>query len=319
MSEKIAFATARYVSNDFPEKDRLPIWREQLARAFLKIDLEPAKDVPFQSRITTCMLGDIGILKTDFTRCRISRKIMADGGDDLSLIVYSSMANIVMNGRELLLQQGEATLLNGSETGRVDRHTGSGFGIRVPRALLCGLVKNVDSRTLQKIPRGTGALSLLTHYVHNLMYEVSLDLPEMRTLAYRHIIDLFAATLGPASDAEEVILSRGIRAARLKAARAFVIQNTQQQLSVAHVATHLCVTPRYVQRMFEFEGTTFSALLLELRLNDVCRMLQDPRYDSSTVEQVARNAGFGDISYFYRSFRQRFGATPGEIRKPSQH
>jgi AraC-like DNA-binding protein len=319
MSETIAFATARYASDDFPVKDRLPVWREQISRALFEIDLQPAKDVPFQSNIATCALGDLGILRTICTRCHISRKPVAGGDDDLLLFTnYSGLSHVTSQRRELSLEVGEATLLNGCEIINLHRHPGGDFGIRVPRALLCGLVKNVDSRMLQKIPRGTDSLSLLTRYVHNLMYDVSLDLPEMRALAYRHVVDLVAATLGPTSDAEEVILSRGIRAARLKAARAFVIQNTQQQLSVIDVAAHLCVTPRYVQRLFEFEGTTFSAFLLELRLNHVCRMLQDLRYGGSTVEQVAFNAGFGDISYFYRSFRQRFGATPNDIRKPSQ-
>jgi AraC-like DNA-binding protein len=320
MSETTAFATARYSSDDIPERDRLPIWREQISRTVFKIDLEPAKDVPFHSNIATCALGDLGILRTTFTRCHMSRKPVAADGDHLLLMTnYSGLSHVISQRRELSLQVGDATLLNGCEITNLHRHPGGGFGIRIPRTLLYGLVKDVDSQAMQRIPCGNDALSLLTGYVRTLLHDTELLLPEMRTLAYRHVIDLIAATLGPTSDAAEVILDRGVRAARLQAARAYIVQNTQQSLSVVDVAAHLCVTPRYVQRLFETEGTTFSAFLLELRLNLVHRMLLDPRQNANSVELIAFNAGFGDASYFYRNFRRRFGATPSDIRKPTRH
>jgi len=32
------------------------------------------------------------------------------------------------------------------------------------------------------------------------------------------------------------------------------------------------------------------------------------------ITAVAYDVGFGDLSYFYRVFRRRFGATPSDIR-----
>jgi len=43
-------------------------------------------------------------------------------------------------------------------------------------------------------------------------------------------------------------------------------------------------------------------------------MLTDPRFASRSITSVAFDAGFGDVSYFNRSFRRRFGATPSETR-----
>jgi AraC-like DNA-binding protein len=80
------------------------------------------------------------------------------------------------------------------------------------------------------------------------------------------------------------------------------------------VATHLGVTPRNLQRMFESEGTTFSEFLLGQRLSRAHRMLTEPRGGHSAVATVAYDAGFGDLSYFNRSFKRRFGATPRDIR-----
>jgi AraC-like DNA-binding protein len=69
-----------------------------------------------------------------------------------------------------------------------------------------------------------------------------------------------------------------------------------------------------VQRLFESEGTTFSEYVLDQRLACVHRMLPDPRYAGWTVSAIALEAGFGDVSYFNRRFRRRFGASPTQCR-----
>jgi AraC-like DNA-binding protein len=44
-------------------------------------------------------------------------------------------------------------------------------------------------------------------------------------------------------------------------------------------------------------------------------MLTDPRCSERTVSSIAFDAGFGDLSYFNRAFRRRYGATPSDIRR----
>jgi transcriptional regulator GlxA family with amidase domain len=80
------------------------------------------------------------------------------------------------------------------------------------------------------------------------------------------------------------------------------------------VAARHRVSPRYVQRLFEGEGTTFTEYVLEQRLARVRAMLDDPRYAGWTVTAIALAAGFGDISHFNRCFRRCYGASPTELR-----
>jgi len=44
------------------------------------------------------------------------------------------------------------------------------------------------------------------------------------------------------------------------------------------------------------------------------RMLRDARFSDRSITSIAFDCGFGDHSYFNRSFRRRFGATPSDIR-----
>jgi AraC-like DNA-binding protein len=44
-------------------------------------------------------------------------------------------------------------------------------------------------------------------------------------------------------------------------------------------------------------------------------MLTDLNYADRSISAVAFEAGFGDLSYFNRTFRRRFGATPSDVRQ----
>jgi AraC-like DNA-binding protein len=43
-------------------------------------------------------------------------------------------------------------------------------------------------------------------------------------------------------------------------------------------------------------------------------LLTDPCHDGMNITAVAHESGFGDISYFNRAFRRRYGVAPSEVR-----
>jgi AraC-like DNA-binding protein len=78
-------------------------------------------------------------------------------------------------------------------------------------------------------------------------------------------------------------------------------------------ARHRC-TPRCVQRLFEAEGTTFTAYVVSRRLARAQRMLTDLRLAEEKISTVAYSCGFGDVSYFNRMFRRHYGLAPSDVR-----
>src|SRR5207253_2132480 len=50
------------------------------------------------------------------------------------------------------------------------------------------------------------------------------------------------------------------------------------------------------------------------RLLSAWRMLTSPTHLHCTIGAIALEAGFSDLSYFNRSFRRRYGASPSEVR-----
>jgi AraC-like DNA-binding protein len=74
-------------------------------------------------------------------------------------------------------------------------------------------------------------------------------------------------------------------------------------LSVAPVAAaRRCVSPRYVQMLFEAEGTTFSRFVRGQRLARAHRLLTDPGHAAWTITAVALESGFGDLPTFNHAF-----------------
>jgi len=82
------------------------------------------------------------------------------------------------------------------------------------------------------------------------------------------------------------------------------------------LAAQLQVSPRTLQRHFNQLGETASRQLLAVRLDNARARLDALGGGAESVSSIAFGAGFNDLSYFYRCFRERFGEAPGRLRKP---
>jgi AraC family transcriptional activator of tynA and feaB len=71
---------------------------------------------------------------------------------------------------------------------------------------------------------------------------------------------------------------------------------------------------RKLHMLFGASGRTFGEWLLDKRLEEARRLLAGPATAGRPIADIALAAGFGDLSSFYRAFRARWGATPGEFR-----
>jgi AraC-like DNA-binding protein len=154
------------------------------------------------------------------------------------------------------------------------------------------------------------------HYQRFVQDSPILASPELAKFAASHLRDLVALALGADRDAAALAESHGLRAARLHAIKQHIADALlNPNLTIGNVAARHGITPRYVQRLFESEGTTFSTFVLDRRLDRVREMLTDPVHLWRSISTIALEAGFGDISYFNRAFRRRFGLTPNDARR----
>jgi len=83
------------------------------------------------------------------------------------------------------------------------------------------------------------------------------------------------------------------------------------------LADALQVSPRTLQRHFGTIGETASKRLMSVRLETAKARLEKVASGAGrdSIAVVAYDSGFNDLSHFYKVFRERFGVSPGSVRK----
>jgi AraC-like DNA-binding protein len=288
-------------------------------RGLTWVSFNPMPDVSCAIDFRLRKLPDLGLLSgtVQGVRHQHARRDSGDGDDDFSFHMNLSGLSFVAGRRgEATLRDGDAMLLSYSVSRTISRPRPVDHRvIRLPRTSLSPLVCNIDDAVLCPIRRGTGMLNLLRSYVDAVFDDPALAMPEMRQLIVAQLCDLVAVTLGATRDAAKVAEGRGIRAARLRAIKGDIEAHlAHDDLSPDGVATRQKVSDSYIRKLFEGEGTSFSQFVLTRRLVRAHRMLTDRRWAERSIASIAFDVGFGDLSYFNRTFKRFYGATPSEVR-----
>jgi len=309
----------RFSTDDLPERDRLPIWRETYGRSIVKLDLEPVGDRPLRIEGHIQALPNLAIASFSSTPARVTRTRAqaSDSNDDLVLVIADGRILFHQGKKEVELGAGEALLWSNAMPGGslnnapIDRL----LTLAVPRTALTQSLANLDDALMQRIARDNEAMRLLVGYVRILQAEIGTMSPELKAVSGAHVQDLMVLALGASRDAAHLARGRGVRVARLQALKADIVANlTGRDLSIDRLAARHGISPRYIRSLFDSDQTTFTDFVLNQRLAHAHRCLQDVRFSGYMISTIAFEAGFGDLSYFNLAFRRRYNATPSEVR-----
>ena len=245
----------------------LSIWREVVGRAILVGRSHHAARPPVRFKRIDAIQPEfrVALLRQSGLRIERTYDLLMDGTDDLALQICTAGTLIVsQRAQETVLHRGDATLLSAAETVSIACPSPARFvHVQLPRKALALLVPSFDDAIMRAIPRDSEALRLLAGYARMVGADQSMTSPDFSRLVTSHLHDLVAASLGATGDAAALADEGGIRAARLRAIKADITGRlADHDLSVASVAARQHVTPRYVQALFEREGTTLSAFVL---------------------------------------------------------
>jgi AraC-like DNA-binding protein len=117
-----------------------------------------------------------------------------------------------------------------------------------------------------------------------------------------------APALQPNKIPEEVSYAPKSETASLAPAVMYVEKYFRSKIRGDEVAARCGLSPFRFSRAFkEAYGITFRDYLVDYRLKEACRLLENP---TASVTDVAFAVGFNDASYFARMFKQRIGTPP---------
>ena len=323
MQDKKLFRT-HISTRDFPEHKRLDMWRELYGRAIGSVDIEPIGDTPFHAEVTFSLLPDVSIAAGSRTPAHYhaSKELLTRGGKNIVVIslLRSGRASTSQFGRELIDGIGSASVLASNVPSTSTMLTeGSFITLALAQPAIARPAPRYADAFGHTIPRDNAALALLARYVDLVRDEAETPEPALLRRMSDHILDLAALALGASGDYAEAARRRSATSARFAAIKTDILDALGRgDLSTEMIALRHGISPRYVRKLFEQNGTSFSDFVLTERLTRAQRMLTDKRHAHLNIAQIANESGFGDVSYFHRAFRRHFGSTPSDLREAAR-
>jgi AraC-like DNA-binding protein len=322
--------TLQFSTDKIRPAERLRTWYDVFDRSVTRRTLSPLSDQPFDMRVTVSDLQEGEASQAANTGVHVQRMrfgagftakrtfdLVADGNDDVVLYIHRTGRRMVSQfGREIEVAPGGGVAISNAAPSITVVPEPSRFAcIAVPRRPLTALVPNLENALARPLSGESGVLRLLDNYLAVLEHGRSATVAELRHSVVTHVHDLIAVALGAACDYLDIARGRGIRAARLQAIKSDIAKHLADgDVTAGTIAARHRVTPRYIHKLFEGEGTTLSHYVLGRRLSRVHRMLTDPRNRDQTIGALVFSAGFGDLSTFNHAFRRHYGATPSDVR-----
>ena len=308
----------RVSSAPFAASGQLDAFLDVWGRKILRMDIDPLDGHPLQIDAMLRSLPDFAMASGPRSPMWFRRPRELVDHDDLLLVVIAQGAGMLeLSGRVTMVGEGEAVL---APCGRP-----ADFAMPVPtrmisyrfsRDLLRPRVRHLDDLVAHPFARDNQVLRLLVGYSRVLNDQSALATAELRRAVSVHMHDLAALLLGATPEPSS---SGGFQAARLKAVKdEILLRITQSDLSVDEIAGSQQISERYLRKLFASSGTTFTDFVREARLDRAHRVLTNPAQAQRPINAIAYESGFGDLSYFNRSFRQRYGMTPSDAREQAR-
>jgi AraC-like DNA-binding protein len=240
-------------------------------------------------------------------------------GDDLFFGINLSGCSLLgQRGHEIAIGHGDAAFI---DTGLgafsvLRQEPAQIIGVRVPRISLPADAILADAAPPRLVPAGSAALQLLTGYLRSALSGSVLSAAPIAARVVSHVTELISLSLNPTSGPLGPAVVGSVRAARLAAIKADIARNlTDGGLSAPALAARHGISTRYLHKLFDDEEVTFSQFILDQRLALAYKLLRSPRSAAHTISSIAYGVGFGDLSYFNRTFRRRYGTTPSDLRR----
>lgn len=133
------------------------------------------------------------------------------------------------------------------------------------------------------------------------------------------LLDVICNAISCEADFEDGLMTPVQVAHFQRVAAAIDARLMMPELSLRDVAGLAGLSPRYVQRLFQLHGDSFSRHIRQKRLARSRADLLDMSQNSVGISQIAHRWGFASASHFSRSFRDAFGISPRELREDSRH
>ena len=310
----LQFDTAR-----IDPRERAGFWREVVCSVYVPMNAEPLARHGFHARMN--VRATLGRVHSDVDagpQCVSRDAAQIARGEERDIYTFmvqrAGTCGVEQAGARALLLPGDMLLFHNSQPYRLlfdqpFRQT----VIQAPRACFGSSAHDLDRRLAQRLQPAEGFGRLLHGFVR------SLDeaLPDVADGEAAVLVDELFHLLAAHSAATRALDDGAIRCpARPHRARATLRTRAHRRpdLTLGAIARAQHVSARTLQRAFAGAGSGVMRWLRDERLARCAAALADSQLRARGVAHIALANGFRDVPAFCRSFKARFGLTPGAWR-----
>lgn len=312
--EVIAASTAGLAN-----RDKFDFWHSVVCRTVVDLECRPQGKNEFDASVQSVRFDAFNLSAIEATAHSVSRLpsgISRSGSDAL-------IFNFVVAGRGLAEQDGRSVVLCPGDGAVCDAERPyklrfddafKVLAVKLPKAALSHRAASVHRVTALSLAESGQLCPIVFAYLVGLTERAAHLGASSAEKVTGNFIDLLGAALDEAISNSPLPLSE-YRSMALMRVREFVERHLGDcELDPGAVASTLKLSPRYINKLFEADGTSLARYIWRRRVERAAIDLRDPAMQAVGVSAIAMGLGFNDLSHFSRVFRQRFGMSPRDYR-----
>jgi len=302
------------------EADRFAYWREQWCQGTAGVtgELAPGERHSFYARATVWIAPCVIRLRLETSPFQVSRGLPEISQRRLEdwICLYQELSDgaaFQHAGNEYVTRPGDLLLtdptipISGWPRSAHDYHRWM-----LPRAWIEPHLSSGRRPLSVQFAGSRGINGLVQAYLHALNDAID----ECDNAELPGVIDNFCRLLALACGGGAADQRAATRAAKLRQVQDYIaLHLSEPDLTPARVAAAMKISVRQLHLLFEPTGTSFAEHVLGQRLEECRAILESPSSRARSVTDIAYAWGFNSIASFYRAFGQRFGVSPGMLRR----